>query len=185
MTSLLAGSRTLSPGSPDYPGQACDAASTADREKMRGGRECLRHNAGRLRRRSTMSIIDAYLRLVARWRWSFLLGVADRVVRASGDTAERARHPSHRVHALHADIWRCALRRAHRPPGDTGGDCAAGRGRRSPDPQRPRRRGARGSPRGAGPDHRPRRPGRDLRRTRRQPRRRPPTAWSAQSSATS
>ena len=99
-----------------------------------------------------------------------LAGVADRVVRASGDTAEWARHPAHGIHALHADIRRRPVRRAHRPLGDAGGDCAPARDGRAPDPQRPRRRRARGPARGAGPDDRPRRPRRDLRRARRQPR---------------
>ena len=98
-----------------------------------------------------------------------LAGVADRIVRASGGAAKWANHPSHGVHAFHADIWRRPLRRAHRPLGGAGGDRAAARDGPAPDPQRPRRRRARGPAHGPGPDHRPRRPRRDLRRARRQP----------------
>src|SRR5688572_2400064 len=75
MTSLLAGSRTLSPGPPGYPGQACAASSTCARRSdvaAESDRVVIRKD---FRRRNTMSIIEAYLRLVARWRWSFLLAL--------------------------------------------------------------------------------------------------------------
>ena len=108
---------TAPPGPPGYPGQAvrrcldirsCEDVAVSER---------LRHNAERSRReepcrspKPTSALSPAGDGVLAR--------AADRFVRASGDTAEWSRHPPHPIRAVHADLRRRPLRRAHRPLGD-------------------------------------------------------------------
>ena len=68
-----------------------------------------------------MSIIEAYLGLVTRWRWSFLLALLIGSFVLQALLPEMAHHPAHGIHALHADIWRGDLRRAHQPWARGGG----------------------------------------------------------------
>ena len=132
-----------------------------------------------------MSIIEAYLGLVTRWRWSFLLALL------IGSFVLQAILPKRTYHRLTGFTLFMLI---------FGGALYAGRtGRRATRAAMALLLAAavlqildvlgvaeaRGPAHGPGPDHRPRRARRDVRRARGQPATPRPTAWSARSSATS
>ena len=98
-----------------------------------------------------MTIIDAYLRLVSRWRWSFLLAllIGAFVLQAILPNGTVTRLTGFTLFML--VFGGAPLRRAHRPPGDPGGGGAAAGGgrcsRSSTSSASPRSRGrSRSSP---------------------------------------